>query len=261
MRIVSHAAAFLLLLITAAAFAETAPQAAAPVTGDDPTALIDARDKLTRRQDALMKETADLADELNSLMGPFEAITDFDDMIRRQDSEIARIEARLAAPNAEPENLALAEAELADAKQYNDRNKASRTRATELSLKLEANRKERTDIVDQLYAIDRRIAALLNFKKDENSFRQMVSYAFIVLVALVIGGFYWIAMKFPTIAENIFSGEMGIQFITLFLIVIAIILFGIMSILESRELSALLGGISGFILGRVSKQAQSATNG
>jgi hypothetical protein len=34
--------------------------------------------------------------------------------------------------------------------------------------------------------------------------------------------------------------------------VIAIILFGITGILEGKELSALLGGLSGYILGRTS---------
>jgi hypothetical protein len=36
----------------------------------------------------------------------------------------------------------------------------------------------------------------------------------------------------------------------LFFLVIAIILFGILRILEGKELSALLGGLSGYILGR-----------
>jgi Na+-transporting methylmalonyl-CoA/oxaloacetate decarboxylase gamma subunit len=43
---------------------------------------------------------------------------------------------------------------------------------------------------------------------------------------------------------------MGMQFVTLFLIVIAIILFGIMGTLEGREFAALLGGLSGHILGK-----------
>jgi hypothetical protein len=42
----------------------------------------------------------------------------------------------------------------------------------------------------------------------------------------------------------------GLQFITLFSLIIAIILFGVMNILEGRELAALLGGLSGYILGR-----------
>jgi hypothetical protein len=54
---------------------------------------------------------------------------------------------------------------------------------------------------------------------------------------------------------TIFSRESGIQFITLFSLVIAIILFGILEILHDKELAALLGGLSGYILGRVSDRA------
>ena len=63
------------------------------------------------------------------------------------------------------------------------------------------------------------------------------------------------------IAETIFSGEKGIKFVTLFLIVIAIILFGIMGILEGKELSALLGGLSGYILGRASSENEVSKEG
>ena len=45
---------------------------------------------------------------------------------------------------------------------------------------------------------------------------------------------------------------------TLFSLVIAIILFGITEILQAKELSALLGGISGYILGRVTTDRTSA---
>jgi hypothetical protein len=50
-------------------------------------------------------------------------------------------------------------------------------------------------------------------------------------------------------------GEFGIQFVTLFSLIIAIILFGVLKILEGRELAALLGGLSGYILGRTSDRS------
>ena len=56
----------------------------------------------------------------------------------------------------------------------------------------------------------------------------------------------------------IYSGETGIQFLTLFSVVIAIILFGIINILEGKELAALLGGLSGYILGRTSQKSAPA---
>ncbi len=39
---------------------------------------------------------------------------------------------------------------------------------------------------------------------------------------------------------EVFSNQQGLQFITLFSLVIAIILFGVLKILEAKELSALL---------------------
>jgi hypothetical protein len=43
------------------------------------------------------------------------------------------------------------------------------------------------------------------------------------------------------------------QFVTLFSLVIAIVLFDVLKILDGRELAALLGGLSGYILGRGSR--------
>ncbi len=68
----------------------------------------------------------------------------------------------------------------------------------------------------------------------------------------MIIGFFFIAYPDEVVRRQIFSAETGIQFITLFSLVIAIILFGVSDILEGKELSALLGGLSGYILGRTS---------
>jgi hypothetical protein len=84
----------------------------------------------------------------------------------------------------------------------------------------------------------------------KQAFRTNMSVAFTILVGLVIVGFYFLAYLDEGLRREMFSRQSGIQFITLFSLVIAIILFGITGILESRELSALLGGLSGYILGR-----------
>ena len=97
--------------------------------------------------------------------------------------------------------------------------------------------------------IESRIDRVLAEANEQNDFRLFISVAFTLLVAFVIAGFYFIAFKNKVVADA-FGGEKGIQFITLFLVVIAIILFGIMGVFGGKELSALLGALSGYILGR-----------
>src|ERR1043165_8065053 len=87
-----------------------------------------------------------------------------------------------------------------------------------------------------------------------------MSGAFAALIAIVIGGFFLLASRDEVMRRAIFSGETGIQFLTLFSLVIAIILFGIINILEGKELAALLGGLSGYILGRTSQRTGTAAS-
>jgi hypothetical protein len=101
-----------------------------------------------------------------------------------------------------------------------------------------------------LEAAERRINELLNFELPRQKFKLIMSGVFATLVAGVIVGFFWIAHRDERVRVAIFSGAAGIQFVTLFSLVIAIILFGIIEILEGKELAALLGGLSGYILGR-----------
>lgn len=115
---------------------------------------------------------------------------------------------------------------------------------------LATTRSERDKKRSRLLAIEQRIAQLFDATHDQNVFRLYATISFGVLVLIVVGGFYLIAWYKEGVAATIFAGELGMQFVTLFLIVIAIILFGIMGTLEGKELSALLGGISGYILGK-----------
>lgn len=115
---------------------------------------------------------------------------------------------------------------------------------------LKAKILERDRVRRRLVQVEQRIASLFDATRDVNIFRSIATVAFSLLVLIVVGGFYIIAYRKDGIAAKIFAGEMGMQFVTLFLIVIAIILFGIMGTLEGRELAALLGGLSGYILGK-----------
>lgn len=95
----------------------------------------------------------------------------------------------------------------------------------------------------------------------EQDFKRTMSVIFSILIGLVILGFFVMAYRDGVVRQAIFSGQTGLQFVTLFSIVIAIILFGITGILEDKELAALLGGLSGYILGRSSiPRANGSTN-
>jgi hypothetical protein len=94
--------------------------------------------------------------------------------------------------------------------------------------------------------------ALSQILSPEQNFKFWMSLFFAALIGLVILGFFYLAGMDASIRRAIFAGQSGLQFLTLFSIVIAIILFGITSILQDKELAALLGGLSGYILGRYS---------
>ncbi len=133
-----------------------------------------------------------------------------------------------------------------------ERTKKELDEIKEVQHNIENKKKELYQLSNSIFELDNKLYDLFNRDSLNNKFRLNISIAFVLLVALVIIGFYWIAIRKESVAKNIFSGEKGIQFITLFLIIIAIILFGIMGTLESRELSALLGALSGYILGKTS---------
>jgi predicted phage tail protein len=107
-----------------------------------------------------------------------------------------------------------------------------------------------------LASVEDNIQDLLNPDVAKQKFKSSVSMVFAALVGAVILGFFAVAFHDERVRQAIFSGQAGMQFVTLFSLVIAIILFGITSILEAKELAALLGGLSGYILGRVTAERQ-----
>ena len=97
--------------------------------------------------------------------------------------------------------------------------------------------------------IDQAVAELMMSNDAENKFRFNMGAGFVILVGVLIIGFFVIGLLSKSIGQ-MFRNDRGLQFITLFSLVIAITLFGLLNILEGKELSALLGGLSGYILGR-----------
>lgn len=107
---------------------------------------------------------------------------------------------------------------------------------------------------ESLDGVERNINVALYSKNERDTFKTLISVLFGGLIAIVIALFFIMASRGneSSLAAEIFSSPSGLQFITLFTLVICIAMFGILGILEGKELSALLGAISGYVLGRVS---------
>ncbi len=93
-------------------------------------------------------------------------------------------------------------------------------------------------LLQQQFEVEDKINRKLIPQTQEQDFKTLIAVVFACLVGIVILGFFYIARLDETVRQAIFSGESGIQFITLFSLVIAIILFGITGILEDKELAA-----------------------
>jgi hypothetical protein len=117
-----------------------------------------------------------------------------------------------------------------------------------------------TDKQQRKAAIDAELVRRADIVGPQQRFKLEMSLIFAVLVGLVILGFFVVAFRDERVRQEIFSGQAGIQFVTLFSLVIAIILFGIIDILEGKELAALLGGLSGYILGRSTPTTKERSN-
>jgi membrane protease YdiL (CAAX protease family) len=93
-----------------------------------------------------------------------------------------------------------------------------------------------------------------------NQFKLTAAIAVSIALIFFVAGYFFLASREAGIRGTLF-GDSGLQFAALFSIIVAIILFGILNILEGKELAALLGGLSGYILGRGSMGRASAGNG
>lgn len=119
---------------------------------------------------------------------------------------------------------------------------------TDVHFKLDKNAKNvKQDIYDCISQIDSALAP--EYKEQE--FRTNISICFTILIGILLVIFFFIVYKKSdnNLSKQLLSGY-GLQFITLFVLIIAVILFGILSILQGSELAAILAGISGYILGK-----------
>ena len=115
-------------------------------------------------------------------------------------------------------------------------------------------------IQQDIYDCTAQINSALAPEYKQQEFRITMSITFAVLIgALLVVFFTIVYLKSDNnLSKELLSGN-GLQFVTLFVLIIAVILFGILGILQGSELAAILSGISGYILGKGVKPAKSET--
>lgn len=107
------------------------------------------------------------------------------------------------------------------------------------------------NVNDDIRMTQKQLDSTLAPEYKQQEFRITISICFSILIGVLLTAFFLIVYKRSdnTLSKELLSGN-GLQFVTLFVLIIAVILFGILSILGSSELAAILSGISGYILGK-----------
>jgi hypothetical protein len=106
-------------------------------------------------------------------------------------------------------------------------------------------------VQQDVFQAEQAIYSSLSPEFRDQDFRIWISLTFSGLIAVLLFSFFMIIFKRSDISlsKHLLSSS-GLQFITVFILIIAIILFGILNVLGGSELAAILSGISGYILGK-----------
>ena len=120
--------------------------------------------------------------------------------------------------------------------------------------------KNKINVQADIQNCQNQIDEALNPEISKQGFKTKMSTFFVGLIALILICFFSIIYirSDKTLSKDLLGGY-GLQFITLFVLIIAIILFGILDILKGSELAAMLSGISGYILGKGIQDKKSIT--
>jgi hypothetical protein len=203
-------------------------------------------------------------DTIKKTLGLTDNFTEVADIRDAVNSEIARLDQKIKELRPQIPG-ARTQAQLDERRKEREKIEAKPTKTTEDVFNLAAldddNARSRESLEQELKSAEQDLDAkkqqqrciqqtINSLYSPEQTFKRTMSMIFAGLIGLVILGFFVLSYKDESIRRAIFSGQTGIQFLTLFSIVIAIILFGVTSILQDKELAALLGGLSGYILGR-----------
>ncbi len=166
-----------------------------------------------------------------------------------------------------PTEIIELDASLVDRFYYVDRNQSSLT-VKQIKVIISSMEQKKASLVKQIEAYKNLKANINNVKDDldkcesqidatlapeyqQQEFRIWISVCFTALIAILLVTFFLIVYikSDNTLSKDLLSSN-GLQFITLFVLIIAIILFGILNILHGTELATILSGISGYILGK-----------
>lgn len=119
---------------------------------------------------------------------------------------------------------------------------------------------EKSQLTETLNKVDLRIDELTSTDRSQSAYNTMTTNYGLLLIGGIVVGFFLLSL-WQTTRESLFTGDIGFQIITLFTITIAIVIFGLLKLLQASELATLLGGISGYILGKGARQdANAAAN-
>ena len=166
--------------------------------------------------------------------------------------QLIDVEQQLKA-NKEPVRQKILEGRRADLALQVETAKTELIKADQLDALIEDNRSRVNVSKAKVFEIERAIDEAINIHLRILGYRVWLSAMFAVLILILMWRFFAVTLSDPAVRQAVFSAQSGIQFLTLFCLVIAIFVFGIAGILEGKELSALLGGLSGYILGRVTQ--------
>lgn len=118
--------------------------------------------------------------------------------------------------------------------------------------KIVANmRKSLTNIEKDIYDCQLQIDSRLAPELQQQKFKSDISLMFILLIGFILLCFFIIIYKRSKedFAKELLS-EYGLQFVTIFVLIIAIVLFGTLGLIDGANLTSILSGIAGFILGK-----------
>lgn len=106
-------------------------------------------------------------------------------------------------------------------------------------------------LMEDIDLAENELNTIKSAESQHQEFKKYITLCVSILLGLILVAFFGgVLYKSGNDVKAKLIGEAGLQFITIFVIIIAVILFGIMNILKGSELAAILSAIAGYILGK-----------